>query len=283
MAATRLDEFAINVPMVSTEPTEMLNKQDRKRFCVITPYFKERRDLIEHCIESVARQIVKVDHILVADGFPQNWLDSVSIRHIKLDRSHSDYGNCARGIAAMMAVAEKYDGIAFLDADNWIDDDHISTCLGAANEHPSAAYVIAQRHFVRPDGSVMASVTPADVPYAEHVDTNCYLFLPPSFHLLHYWCTIPQELSTHGDMLFRYVLTRYIPLAPAITSKRTVKYLCMFGGIYLQIGEEPPVGAKPFIDWKKCTDWLNTLSKQELVLVNQLSGLELSSLTSKVS
>ena len=136
-----------------------------KRYCVVTPYFKGSI-ASESLLDSVARQTVAVDHILVADGFPQPWLSSKPVRHVMLDRAHGDYGNVARGVGALLAVAEKYSGIAFLDADNWYDEDHIECCLAAARTSPDCVFVAAQRKFVRPDGSVMVSVRPAEVPHA---------------------------------------------------------------------------------------------------------------------
>ena len=104
----------------------------QRRYCVVTPYYKEERALLERCFGSVRRQVPNVDHIVVADGHPQDWIDALPVRHIKLDRAHGDYGNAARGLGALMAIAEGYDGIAFLDADNWYDDDHLASCLAAA-------------------------------------------------------------------------------------------------------------------------------------------------------
>lgn len=261
----------------------MLNGDAQRRFCVVTPYYQEDRDLLERCLTSVRQQTVAADHILVADGFPRSWLNDHPVRHVVLDQAHSDYGNVARGIGALMAVSEKYDGIAFLDADNWFDDDHIATCLASAQDSPDAPYVIAQRDYIRIDGSVMALGETEDVPMGDHVDTNCYFFLPPSFHLLHYWCTLPRELSSHGDRFFRSILKAHLTAPPAITARRTVKYRCLFESIYRTIGEMPPPGAKPNVSLRTGLDWLNSLRDADLALVEQMSGLRLSSLTDRAS
>jgi glycosyltransferase involved in cell wall biosynthesis len=256
----------------------MLGKTKIPGVCVITPYFKESRALIERCLTSVQRQTVKADHIVVADGFPQSWIDDAGLRHIKLDRAHADYGNMARGLAALMAIGEKYDAIAFLDADNWYAGDHLETCLSAHSSSPDAAYVIARRQFVRQDGSPMPLSSGEDFPLGDHVDTNCYLFLPQSYFLLHYWCTLPQEFSAQGDRLFRMVLKSRLPDAFAIAAKSTVNYTCMFSSVYRNIGETPPEGAKPGVDWRPGVAWLKALTRHDLPLVDQLSGLNLSSL-----
>jgi hypothetical protein len=253
----------------------MLGGAMDKRFCVITPYFRESREMLEFCAASVARQTLPADHMFIADGHPQDWLDELPVRHVKLDRAHGDYGNLARGLGALMAAREKYDGIAFLDADNWYDEDHMEACLAAAAANPETAYVVAQRRFVRPNRSIMETVTPADLPLADHIDTNCYVLLPNSYHLLHYWSTLPKELATHGDMLFRHILKNYISIPPAITAHRTVNYSCMFEGVYLEKREIPPEGAKEYVDWRRCQTWLDALSDRDLALVQRLAGLNL--------
>ncbi len=121
----------------------------QSNICVVTPYYREDRAILQRCLESVRRQAFAVDHLLVADGFPQDWLDAAPVRHIRLDRAHGDYGNAARGVAALLAIAEKYQAIAFLDADNWYADNHLETCFAAARANPQAPYVIARREFVR--------------------------------------------------------------------------------------------------------------------------------------
>jgi len=248
---------------------------NKEKILVVTPYYKEGRDMIEHCIASVKRQTIPSDHVLVADGFPQAWLDEAPIRHVKLDQAHGDYGNLARGLGALLGIAESYTAIAFLDADNWFDDDHIELCLNTARRHPSAGFIVAQRRFVRPDHSVLETVTPADIPYGGHVDTNCYLFLPRVFHLLHYWSQIPRQLASFGDHIFKLMLQSRYPEPMVSTDRRTVNYLCMFEGVYREKGEVPPEGAKPYVDWSMCQNWLESLSADELQYYSELVSLKL--------
>ena len=248
-----------------------------KRICVITPYYKEPRAIIARCLESVRAQTFPADHLLVADGFPQAWLDETGVRHIKHDRAHGDYGNAARGAAALLAVAEQYDAIAFLDADNWYAPDHLEACLAALRAAPNAPYVVATRDYVRPDGSVLPLPMTEDLPHGDHVDTNCYLLLPPTFPLLHHWCATPREFAAVGDRLFRQLLkSRLGP--PALVTAHTVKYLCLFESLYRALGEAPPPDAKPGVDWRPAIDWLRRLGLEDRRLVDQLAGLTLSGL-----
>jgi hypothetical protein len=41
-------------------------------YVFVTPYYKETRTCLERCIASVKQQTMRADHILVADGFPQD-------------------------------------------------------------------------------------------------------------------------------------------------------------------------------------------------------------------
>src|SRR5689334_20420519 len=108
--------------------------RQESRYAFVTPYYKETRDCLERCIASVKQQTIPADHILVSDGFPQDWLDQADVRHVHLDRAHGDYGNTPRGIGSLMAVAEGYDGIGLLDADCWLEPDHLEHCLKQAEQ-----------------------------------------------------------------------------------------------------------------------------------------------------
>ncbi len=103
---------------------------------VITPYYKEDPALLRRCMDSVRTQTVPAEHLLVADGHPQDWIDSEPVRHLRLDRSHGDYGNTPRGIAAMLACSEGYPAIMMLDADNWLEPEHVELCQRAAAAKP---------------------------------------------------------------------------------------------------------------------------------------------------
>ena len=99
------------------------------KIAVITPYYKEPIAYLRKCYESVLSQGTKADHFFIADGFPNPELMSWDIKHISLSESHQDNGNTPRGIGAILATAEGYDFIAFLDADNWFHPNHINSMI----------------------------------------------------------------------------------------------------------------------------------------------------------
>lgn len=243
------------------------------RFAIVTAYYNEEKPLLERCLRSVLQQMPRCDHLVIADGVPQDWLDGEAVRHIKLDRAHADYGNTARGVGALLAVAEDYDGIGFLDADNWLEADHVAQCLAAASkiEGGLCDYVIAKRNLKRPDET---TIPVEDEPIGEHVDTNCFFFLPGAFHMIQRFATIPRALSIIGDRLFYKELAAQ-PLRAATVPVRTVNYHCMWASIYQAASETPPIGAKPNVDQRPLIEWLNTLSAPQKLAVSRRTCLKL--------
>jgi hypothetical protein len=254
----------------------MGNRTRHGRYAVVTPYFMEQPKLLRRCIDSVKAQSVETDHFVVADGRPQSWIDQEAVRHIKLDRAHGDYGNTPRGMGAMIALAEAYDGMGFLDADNWLERDHVGTCLEAASDSPGGAaqcdYVIARRMFRRPDATLM----PVEEEFG-HVDTSCFFFLRGAFSFVPHWMLMPKEISVYGDRIF-YQMLRQHDLQCAVARKPTVNYLCLWESVYRQLEEVPPEEAKPNLDQGKVYAWLNSLDERQFEIVNRLCGVRLTTL-----
>lgn len=243
------------------------------RCIVITPYYTEDRLTLERCIRSVRSQSVDTEHLLVADGNPQDWIDREGVRHLRLDRSHADHGNTPRGVGALLAAAEGFDAIALLDADNWIDCNHLEVCLNAAaRAGRKCDFVIARRRFHRPDGSVLPV---QDEPVSEHVDTNCFLFLPGSYHLLSFWALMPKPLSVAGDRFFWAGVRAHRLVGALVTEVVTVNYLTMWAGEYLKNGETPPDGAKTIEDFEPMRAWLRSLNRREREVASRLAGVRL--------
>ena len=240
------------------------------RYAIITPYYKEPREMLQRCLESVKRQTMTADHFFVSDGFPQDWLDHACARHIRLGCAHRDAGNTARGIGALLAVSERYDGIGMLDADNWYDDDHIEVCSAAATSirEAPADLVIARRRMMRMDG------TPTDFPEEpDHVDTSCFWFLEGSFHLLHYWLTMPVVLAPICDRVF-YSMIKSRNLALRHVPKITVNFTYRNENLYRVLGETLPPDVKPVIDLRPIFNWLLGLNGSQRRLVADRCGFD---------
>ncbi|ACB93747.1 glycosyltransferase family A protein [Beijerinckia indica] len=242
----------------------------QKRYLVVTAYYKEDRSFLERCIRSVREQTMATDHLLVADGFAQDWVQRAGLRHIQLDQSHNDYGNTPRGIGALLAISERYDGFCFCDADNWFEPNHIASCLQtAADAEQDCDYVVARRYLRRPDETIIPI---NDEPIESHVDTNCFFFLPGSYHLVHLFANMPQELSSIGDRVFYNALRRQ-KLNMAVVHEPTVNYHCLWKPVYQAIGEIPPLEGKPSIDNSSIQYWISNLNPRQKELLSRRTGL----------
>lgn len=247
-----------------------MDTDHRPRYLVVTPYYKEDRGLLERCINSVKNQTVAIDHLLVADGFPQDWIDAAGVRHVKLDRSHGDYGNTPRGIGAVLAISEGYDGFCFCDADNWLEPNHVALCIHIAEKAgEDCDYVVSRRFFRRPDETIIPI---GDEPIEKHVDTNCFFFLPGSYHTLHFFSGMPRELAGVGDRLF-YIALKAAELNFAVVPVASVNYHCMWAPIYEAAQEIPPVGAKPNLDLQAVDQWLASLKPRERHVISRRTGI----------
>jgi glycosyltransferase involved in cell wall biosynthesis len=239
------------------------------RFAIVTPYYKEDRKTLERCLNSVRKQSVHVDHIVVADGFSQLWIDDEPVRHLKLDTAHANFGGTPRGLGLLLAVSEGYEGIGLLDADNWLAPDHVASCLELASQQADQCdFVVARRHLMTPDEIFLGG---QDEPVETLVDTSCYFFLPGSYPALHHWVTMPKPLSPICDRIF-LAATRTYKLQSVVLDQPTVFYETLWAAIYEAQGRPAPPNAKPNVDMAPAMGWLDSLAASELHLVNRLSG-----------
>jgi glycosyltransferase involved in cell wall biosynthesis len=176
------------------------------RLAIVTAYFNEDRATIERCIASVRAQTVPVEHILVADGRPQDWIPGAGVRHIVLDRAHGDFGDTPRMIGLVLAIREEFDAIQFLDADNYVLPQHAAVAEALLNES-GAHMLVLKRRLLRPDGSDLNFTIDEDEAL-QLIDTNCYLFTRPAFPTALKWALIPRALSFIGDRVFRSVFSK---------------------------------------------------------------------------
>lgn len=242
------------------------------KVAVVTAYYRESREDLQRCLDSVAAQTHPCTHFLVSDGHPQDHLDDLPLRHVKLGAAHADFGDTPRAVGSLLAVREDFDAIAYLDADNFYLPDHVQGMLAAAAAHGDGFDVItARRFFVRPDGSRMPI---ADEPYQQHADTSCYLVLRGAFTLLPLWALMPRPLSVLGDRVFwRAILARGLKVGHL--PRETVGYKSLWKVQYEALGEAPPPGAKelgPAI--LAAARWWFGLSEAEKAPVTRLLGFD---------
>lgn len=213
--------------------------------------------MLARCIASVAAQSVACDHLLVADGAAQDWLDGEAVRHLRLDRNHADCGNAARGVGALLAAGEGYDAVGFLDADNRIDPDHVALCLAAAAGHGEGLaapdVVVARRRIELPCGTPVAVAEEPGL-----VDTNCLFLLPGAFPVIGRWVLIPGPLAVIGDRLFHAALVA-AGCRMAETARASVTYVSRWLVHYAASGGAVPADARA-IDVGRIAGWVAALS-----------------------
>jgi glycosyltransferase involved in cell wall biosynthesis len=211
------------------------------RIAVVTPYFREPDDVLRQCLDSVKAQIHPATHILVADGYP-NPLAARASHHIALPgRGHNDNGNLGRAVGAAVAVAEGFDAIALLDADNWFTPDHISS-LVALHQSTGAAVCTSARSLHRPDGSLLAAHDP-ESDGVRFADTSCLFYLRPAFGLLPLWGSMPPQFGPICDrVMWAAIQSRKITTAHS--SLPTMAFRTVYCGHYQGRGEAPPLDCK---------------------------------------
>jgi len=224
------------------------------KVAIVSPFHHEPLEQLGHCMRSVAEQEVhdahSVEHVIIADGDdPRKVGEAMKLagiptqkfpRVISLPVAHADWGDCARGIGALDAVARGFDAICFLDGDNWIEPAHVQTMI-QLHKRTGADVCTASRTICRVDGSPMFFDKESDG--AAHVDANCLFFARPAFHLLPFWAFIPLSHAALGDRVF-WQMVKHTPTSHAHSEARTVNYRSRYAVHYRAIGEAPPPGAK---------------------------------------
>jgi glycosyltransferase involved in cell wall biosynthesis len=212
------------------------------RVAVVTPYFQESDEVLEQCLESVAAQTHPVTHILVADGFPRDWAARPPARHITLPGSgHGDNGNRGRAVGAAAAVAENFDAIALLDADNWFRPDHIASPV-ALYQQTGAAICTSARSLHRMDGSLLAEHD-GHSNGVDFSDTSCLLYMAAAFSLLPLWEQMQARFSPICDrIMWSAIQSR--KFSTAHSGMPTMAFRTCYCVHYRGPGEIAPPGCK---------------------------------------
>ena len=210
------------------------------RVAVVTPYYKTPDEWLLQCHESVMRQSYPCTHILVADGRPQSCVDRLGAQHIVLPLRHADYGDTPRAVGSMSAVGQGFDAIAYLDADNWYDPDHIAS-LVELHHSSGAAVVTSRRNYHRLDGSYMAECLSSDG--ENFCDTSCLMLTRAAFKIAPMWALMDPVGHPLDDRVMWYHI-REAGLSRAHTGRATVGYRATTAGHYRDMKEPVPEGAR---------------------------------------
>ncbi len=211
------------------------------KIAVVTPYYKEEEPTLRACHDSVCCQTHPATHIMVADGHPQDWVGDSAAQHIVLPVSLRNYGDTPRAVASLFAMAQGFDGIAYLDADNWYQLNHVET-IAQLRRETGAVICSTRRRMHRLDGSLLGDCMASDG--EDFVDTNCLAVFKEAFHLLPQWALMPEWAHPIGDRMIWHIL-RQSGLKRAHQAAFTVCYRNAHRIHYEVLGEEPPEEAIP--------------------------------------
>ena len=216
------------------------------RIAVVTPYFRETRDVLWQCHRSVRDQQdaswdFRVEHFLIADGHPLAEIDDWSASHVRLPSAHGDNGNTPRGVGSLLAKSDGYDFIAYLDADNWFHAGHLASLL-ALHRQTGSPICSALRTFHGPSGERLA-ISETDEDALRHVDTSCLLIHRSSFDLIGVWLDMPRKLSPICDRVFLAAIL-HRQRSVQSTGQRSVAFRTQYASHYRAAGAPVPPGAK---------------------------------------
>jgi hypothetical protein len=214
------------------------------KICVVTPYFRTPLDWLIQAHESVKAQTIPARHILVCDGSEPAQIPSFQGTHVLLGRNYRDYGNTPRLIGCYNALAQGADAVAFLDADNWYQPDH----LQALRDYALASSLDAcssGRSLHRLDGSWLAKCPLVNGrPY---IDTSCLLVMKSGFQYMIAWVLQGQDTAAVADQQFWQHMVR-AKARLGFLDRPSICYRTRHGTHYRLAGEEPPPGAVDRLD-----------------------------------
>lgn len=209
------------------------------KICVVTPYFETNPAWLLQAYESVCAQTIPARHILVCDGSKPAEIANFQGTHIVLGRNYGDYGNTPRLIGCYQAISEGADAIAFLDADNWYQPDHLAMLRNYALANDLLA-CSSGRTLHRPDGSFLLKCPVVNA--RPHIDTSCLLVLKDAFPHLITWVINSQDVAAVVDQSVWQTLVRS-GARMGFLDRPSVCYRTRHAAHYLLAGERPPPGS----------------------------------------
>lgn len=209
------------------------------RICVITPYHKETLEVIDSAHKSVLQQDLKVTHIMVADGHPNPLVSTWDCHHIVLPEAHHDAGNFARGVGALHAFQRGAEYVCFLDADNWLETNHVSSLYQAMFKF-NADIGVSRRMLRRLDCSILDPFD-AESDGVRFADTGTVMLSRSAIEIAALWATLPVSLSGAGDQII-WSAIKHRGFKITLTELATMNYKTKWAVHYTGRNEDAPEG-----------------------------------------
>lgn len=236
-------------------------KQNPFKIAVITPYHTEDAATLERMRASVVAQTVPCVHYMIADGHPSpdviRWHEAAesTLRHIILPREHTNNGNTPRAIGCFSAMAEGVDAIAFLDADNWYEPDHLEK-LVAEHQATGADVVTSGRVIHAIDGTPLPVLEQDEG--ARFFDTSTIMVTVGVFGVLPLWGTMPRELGPNCERFMFHAFKAH-GCTHSHAGAPTLHFTSRYAPHYRAAGLPIPEDATAMHGMKRSTDFLRRL------------------------
>jgi len=184
----------------------------------------------------------------VADGHPNHRLREWDCDHIVLPESHHDNGNTPRCIGAISAINHGYWPIFFLDADNWLYNNHVSKAITLKQQNPDADVLAMRRDVALPDGTIVPGIPDEDLNQT-HIDTSSYVFYPSAFRVLSIWGMMPPYLGPVCDR-FIFTAVNFFKLKVVWSTTPTYVFTANYSWAYNALKRPAPLDVHD-IDWEQ--------------------------------
>jgi glycosyltransferase involved in cell wall biosynthesis len=212
------------------------------KVAVITPVHNVPSAWLDECLASVANQSVLCTHFLVFDGEePPAIISQPGVLVLRIPGPHRDAGNAARAIGSVSAISRGFDAIAYLDADNWYEPDHLRH-LCDAHQLTGAPVCSARRTLYDVDGNLLGPCPEVDG--KRFVDTNCLFLTRQAFGIVAAWYLMPPANAPAGDRIV-WKAVKQAKLKRVHVTQATVNYRTRYAVHYRYFGKQPPPSAKP--------------------------------------
>ncbi len=226
------------------------------RVAVITPYHTEPLDMLRRAHDSVMAQTHAGTHYMVADGHPRDEIDTWNVRHIRLPVEHGNNGNTPRAVGSVDAMGGDFDAVAYLDADNWYEPNHIASLL-EHQQKTGADLVTSGRIIHALDETVLLPEGEAD-DGTRHVDTSALLVMASGFGALPTWATMPDEMGPNCDRVFFHAALG-LGLEHTHTSEPTLHFTSRYSPHYRVAGIPVPPDATAMTEMKRSEDFIREM------------------------
>jgi glycosyltransferase involved in cell wall biosynthesis len=214
------------------------------RIAVITPCHNTPQAWLDQCRQSVLAQTFPCTHILINDGGqPPRVDESGDFQVVHLPRPHHDVGNAGRAIGSVMAICQGFDALAYLDADNWYEPNHLET-LVVLHQASGAGVCSSARNLYRGNGTLLGRCPEVDG--ERFVDTNCLFLTSAAYSAIATWYLVPRGRALAADREVWQTIKK-LDLRRAHTSLPTVAYRTNYRVHFDYFGVAPPAGAKVLV------------------------------------